>query len=232
MRIDKFLSQLKYGSRNEIGQLIKKQHVKINDETVLKANLQINPNCDIIKVNDEIVYYKDEIILALNKPKGYLSANSDSKHQVLFDLIKEPFNRFELKIAGRLDLDSEGLMILTTNGQLVHQLTNPKKLIYKTYEVTLNQPFNQTARNELLTGVTIKDGYNEDYFAKAFSCEYSDQLAIIQISEGKFHQVKRMFLAVGFQVINLKRTQIANLKLGNLKLGEYREINRKEITDD
>src|SRR5690606_10419376 len=127
MRLDKLLSNLKYGSRTEIKALIKKGLISVNEKIVKNADMQIDPNKDQIVVDRETVFYKDIIILAMHKPAGYLSANQDKNDPVVIDLIKKPYDRFDFKIAGRLDKDTEGLLILTTDGDIQHEITHPKK---------------------------------------------------------------------------------------------------------
>lgn len=228
MRLDKFLSNLKYGSRSEIKNLINKKQVKLNDCIVSNSNLKIDPLVDIVKINEEVVYYKEEINLMVNKPLGYLSANSDKLHQVVIDLIKEPFNKFDLKIAGRLDLDSHGLLILTTNGSFVHEITSPNNEVEKIYEVKLAEEFFEL--ETLLGGIMIKDGNNNDYLAKALLIEkITNKHFKVTINEGKFHQVRRMFKYFDNEVIDLKRIAIGKLELDNLPVGEYKEFERSDL---
>lgn len=230
MRLDRFLSNLKYGSRSNLGKEIKKGFVKVNNKVITDSHYKINPNKDIIHYLDELVIYRDQVNLVINKPKGYLSANKDNMHEVVINLLKYPYTKFDFKIAGRLDLDSEGLLILTTSGSLVNEITNPNKKKPKTYLVkTLDDIDNYS---NLLEGVIIKDGKGLDYLAKALNIKRLGAcLFEIIIDEGKFHQVKRMFKALETEVISLKRTKVGNLELGNLKLGEYREFEEGEIFD-
>jgi 16S rRNA pseudouridine516 synthase len=227
MRIDKFLSNLKYGTRKEIKALLKTQQVFVNEIRVIDPTLSIDPNKDLVYVDGEKVFYKEHIHLMIYKPIGYLSANHDTMHRVITSLIEPPYNRFEYAIAGRLDLDAEGLLILTTDGNFAHQIMHPKKHIEKTYEVMLDKPF--LHQNTLLKGILIKDAYNDEYFAKALDIKKDKEYVTIIIDEGKFHQVKRMFQAVGYEVLRLKRTSIGNLKLNDLKPGEYIEFERNDL---
>src|SRR5690554_590194 len=230
MRIDRFLSNLKYGSRSEMTKAIKNGLVKINGNVITNSHIKIDPNKDIIHFNDELVYYYDIINIMIYKPIGYLSANKDNLHKVVIDLVEDNYKRSDLKIAGRLDLDSEGLLILTTSGKFAHFVTSPNNKINKVYEViTEDDVINY---NLLLDGVIIKDGKNEEYLAKAIDIKRVDEKKyLITIDEGKFHQVKRMFFALNTKVVNLKRIQIGNLKLGNLKPGEYKMFEKEELHD-
>jgi 16S rRNA pseudouridine516 synthase len=227
MRIDKFLSNLKYGSRKEIKDFLKDEEVTVNQKRVLDPTTDINPSLEEIYLNGEKIFYQDQVNLAVYKPKGFLSANHDKMHPCITELIQAPYNRFEYGIAGRLDIDSEGLLILTTDGELAHHIMHPKTHMEKTYEVTLDREFKSA--KTLLKGVTIKDGKDHEYLAKAISIE-TDQLKVtIVIDEGKFHQVKRMFIAVGYEVLNLKRTKIGKLSIGDLAEGHYLSFERNEL---
>jgi 16S rRNA pseudouridine516 synthase len=227
MRIDKFLSNLKYGSRKEIKSLLKEKEVIVHQNRVMDPSILVNPDVDEVFIDGIKVFYKEHIHLMIYKPVGYLSANHDTMHSVITSLIESPFDRFDFAIAGRLDLDAEGLLILTTDGNFAHQIMHPKKHIEKTYEVMLDKPF--VHQNTLLKGIIIKDAYNDEYFAKAIEIKKDKEYVTIVIDEGKFHQVKRMFQAVGYEVLRLKRTQIGNLKIRDLKPGEYIEFERNEL---
>ncbi|OHE27400.1 MAG: hypothetical protein A2084_01435 [Tenericutes bacterium GWC2_39_45] len=227
MRIDKFLSNLKYGSRKEIKDFLKDEDVVVNENRIFDPTFDVNPLVEDIYLNGEKIFYKDQINLAIYKPKGFLSANTDKMHPCIVQLIQAPYNRFDYGIAGRLDIDSEGLLILTTDGELAHHIMHPKTHMDKTYEVTLDREFKSA--KTLLKGVTIKDGKEVEYLAKALSVIVDGLKVTIVIDEGKFHQVKRMFQAVGYEVLNLKRIKIGNLSLDDLVEGQYRLFERSEL---
>ena len=230
MRIDRHLSNLKYGTRSEMTKAIKSGLVKVNDKVITNSHSKIDPNKDIIYFNDELVYYYDIINIMIYKPVGYLSANKDNMHKVVVDLIEDKYKRLDLKIAGRLDLDSEGLLILTTSGSYAHFITSPNNKINKVYEVITEDDIDNY--NLLLEGVVVKDGKSEEYLAKAIDIKkITNNKYEITIDEGKFHQVKRMFLALNTKVLNLKRIQIGNLNLGNLQPGEYITFEKGELHD-
>lgn len=230
-RLDKILSNLKYGSRKDVRNLIKKGSVLVNDEVVKVFDMQVDPTYDKISVNGKPLFFKENVILSFYKPKGYLSSHKDLMHKTLFEWIKAPYDRLDLKIAGRLDLDSEGLMILTTDGDLVHRITHPKKHLDKVYEVILDKFIEDQALEPLKMGVMLNDPNGETYLAKAKALTCSNDQCRIVIDEGKFHQVKLMFKKVGYEVLNLKRTQIGHLKL-NLEPGQFKEINIEDIFGD
>lgn len=228
MRLDKFLSNLNYGSRKEIKLMVKNGLVKVGNLTVKSSDVKIDPNYDKIFVNGTEVIYKENVILSFYKPAGYLSSHKAEIYPSLFELIGAPYKQYDLKIAGRLDYDSEGLVILTTSGDLVHQITHPKKKIRKVYEAKLDKHFNESSKLKLLQGVEIMGEDGMPYIGIALDLHYKEDVAYITIDEGKFHQVKKMFLEVGFLVTNLKRIQIGALTL-DLEPGTYKEIEENDI---
>ncbi len=228
MRLDKLLSNLKYGSRKEVKTIISRGEVFVNGEICNNSEKRIDPNRDTIVINGMPVFYKENLIVAIHKPKGYLSANKDLKYPVVFDLLPDMYKRVNLKMCGRLDLDASGLMILSVSGTIVHQLSNPNQHVDKTYEVKLDRPFNKEAKNQLLNGVTLTDVDGSKYFAQAKDLSFENDAATIIIDQGKFHQVKKMFNAVEFHVVSLKRTGYGKLKL-NLEEGDFREVTLSEI---
>ncbi len=227
MRIDKFLSKLKYVSRHDVPQFLNDHEVTYKNERILSQRVQVEPTSAPIYLDGEPIFYKEAIYLKLYKPKGYLSANTDPRHPCAVDLIQSPYHRFELSIAGRLDIDSEGLLILSNHGSVIHQIISPRAHLPKVYEVILDRPFRHD--QQLLEGVSILDGRNEPYLAKALEIHSKHNLTTITIDEGKFHQVKRMFHAVGYTVLNLKRIQIGKLSLGSLNPGEYEEFTLEDL---
>lgn len=231
MRLDKVLSNLKYGSRKEVKYLIKDGLVLVNDKLITNPEYKVNINQDTITINGEPVFLKEDVHLAIYKPIGYLSANKDQFSSTVFDLVGEPYNRFPLKMAGRLDKDAEGLMILTTSGHFVQNLTHPKNQINKVYETTLDKDFNEKVKEKLINGVEVHDDRQQPYTATALGLSFDKNNVIITIDEGKFHQVKRMFIAVGYNVVKLKRIKIGLLDLG-LNPGEYKEIEIKDVLSE
>lgn len=229
MRLDKLLSNLKYGSRKDIKMLCKKGFVQLNGKIVKDAGIDVTLNDEIL-LDEKKVYFYENLYLVMNKPQGYVSSNIDEgKYPSLLRLIKEPYNRYDLNICGRLDVDTEGLVLLTTDGNLLHQVITPKKDIYKKYYVKLK---NILKNYEILeNGVEILDGVNNPYTTKqAFIEKIDDYSCYIMISEGKFHQVKRMFLAIDNEVVYLKRVAIGNLELpSNLELGTYQLLTLEEV---
>ncbi len=229
MRIDKFLSQMKYCTRNEVKSFLKNHEVMIDNTRILTQNYSFNSDKEKLFIDQERVYYEFPIHLMLNKPKGYVSAKKDNLYPCVIDLIAPPYNRFDFSIAGRLDVDTEGLLILTTDGKFLHEITHPNYHLPKVYEAVLDRPFSHV--NELLEGVMINDAKQVMFEAKALDVKVEGHKVSITIDEGKFHQVKRMFLSVGYKVIYLKRIQIGSLKLNDLQTGDIKQITRSDLYD-
>jgi len=229
MRLDKLLSELKYGTRKELKNIIKKGFVTVNGKTVYKSDVQVDPETDEIVFDGETVHYIEQLVLMIHKPVGYLSANHDLHDATVFDLIDDRFLRYDLNIAGRLDKDAEGLLILTNDGNLIHQIIHPNKAIDKTYRVWTEKNIDNI--EDLLKPLTIMDGNDMPFTPKQPTIVSSnDNEAVIKISEGKFHQVKRMFEAIGHQVIRLKRIAINNLTLDEtLAEGEVKVLTDQEV---
>jgi 16S rRNA pseudouridine516 synthase len=169
------------------------------------------------------IFYKETVLLMLNKPSGVISANKDGLHETVLDLIGEPYNRFDLRIAGRLDIDTEGLILLTNDGKLLHKIISPNKDVYKKYYVKVESKFDS---NKLLKEFQIKDG-RDLLFTPLLPIveQISDDEFFLSIKEGKFHQVKRMVEHFNNKVTYLKRVSIGNIELDNsLEKGRYKEI--------
>lgn len=224
MRLDKFLCNLKYGSRKEIKDLCKKKQVKVNDKIITDSSFMLDLSKDCVYVDDKKVFYKENITIMINKPQGYICSNVDEAYPSLLNLLPEHFRRFDFNFAGRLDVDTEGLVIISTDGNLIHSIISPKKEIKKVYYLKTKVKIKNL--DTLLAGVNILDGKNEVYFTKAEEVLLlSENEMLLTISEGKFHQVKRMIEAISNEVIFLKRIQIGRLKLPEtLKLGDFVEI--------
>lgn len=230
IRIDKLLSNVGVGSRSEIKKYIKSNLVKVNDKIVKDSGLLVNPQSDFITFNQKEVNYKEFIYIMLNKPSGYLSATYDKKDKIVLDLIDKKYLSYEPFPVGRLDKDTEGLLILTNDGQLSHRVLSPKKHVPKTYFAKIDGKVEYEDIKAFEEGVVLDDGYKT--MPSILKILKSDDISEIEltINEGKFHQVKRMFESVGKKVIYLKRISMGKLKLDeNLKLGEYRELTEEEV---
>lgn len=227
MRLDKMLSNMGCGSRTDIKKLCKQSQIMVNGETVKKPALKVDPNKDEIICCGKKIVYREFVYLMLNKPGGCVSATTDREHLTVVDLISEEYKAFDVFPVGRLDKDTEGLLILTNDGELSHDVLSPKKHVLKKYFVRLDKPAEEKDIKSFEEGVYIGEGYT----TKPAGLEILEgNEAFITISEGKFHQVKRMFHSVGKEVEFLKRVRMGNLELDpELKPGEYRELSEEEI---
>ena len=225
MRLDKFLSNMGVGTRTEVKQLLKKSSIKVNDKIEKSPKSQVNPNQDKITVDGKVIEYVDYVYIMLNKPKGYVSATFDDINQTVIDLITD-YRHLDIFPVGRLDKDTEGLLLITNDGQFNHNLMSPSKHVSKTYQVISKY----TVKNEdIITfekGIELSDGK-----VKPAQLEkLDDKLSLVTIYEGKYHQVKRMFHSIDNEVLELKRLKISNLTLDeNLKAGEYRLLTPEEL---
>ena len=218
MRLDKFLANMGVGTRSEVKQLLKKGSVKVNQNIVKLPKLHVNPNSDEIMVNDEVVSYIDNVYIMLNKPKGYISATEDEVHPTIIDLIPE-YAHLNIFPVGRLDKDTEGLLLVTNDGQFNHEVMNPNKHVSKTYEVYSKHPITQFDIDKFKSGIELSDGKLKPAILK----KVDNYVSHVTIYEGKYHQVKRMFHSIENEVLELKRIKIAQLELDhNLDLGSYR----------
>ena len=230
LRIDKILSNVGYGSRAEIKKYCKYGIVFVNGEMVNNPGLQVDPENDEIIFDGEKVNYREFIYIMLNKPGGYISATYDKFDPIVLDLIDPSYLVFEPFPVGRLDKDTEGLLVLTNDGQLSHRVLSPKKHVPKTYYAKVEGKVTNEDILEFEKGVVLDDGYKT--MPSKLNILKSDEISEIEltINEGKFHQVKRMFESVGKKVVYLKRLSMGNLKLDeSLSLGEYRELTLDEI---
>jgi 16S rRNA pseudouridine516 synthase len=231
MRIDKMLSNLGFGSRKDVKKLLKDGAVEVNEKKVKDAKQHVDPENDTVTVNGEIVEYKEFIYLMLNKPQGVISATEDSEHDTVLDLLEMEDLVFSPFPVGRLVKDTEGLLLLTNDGQLAHRLLSPKKHVPKTYFAVINSEVTEEDVAAFKRGVILDDGYQtKPGELKIIKSGLTSDIELT-ITEGKFHQVKRMFEAVGKRVIYLQRISMGPLKLDeSLELGEYRELTDEEIT--
>ena len=227
-RLDKIVSNYTSFSRSEVKKLIKEKRIKVNNEFVFKSDIKIDVNFDKITIDNKIIQIKEKIYLILNKPKGYITATEDKSSATVLDLISEEYKARNIFPVGRLDKDTTGLLILTNDGTFAHNITSPNKNKSKVYIATLDTPITDKMKLEFEKGVILNDGK-----CKPASLEIINEFtAKVTITEGKYHQIKRMFGCFSAKVIELKRIQIGNLKLPeNLLEGEYRELSDIEIKD-
>jgi 16S rRNA pseudouridine516 synthase len=222
-RLDKVLSHALNWSRSEVKKAIKEGWVLLNESIIKDAGIKISED-DVVKVQGEIIKcFPDEVIM-IHKPMGVVCSKTDPHYPSVFEVFNLSSKQYHM--IGRLDQDTTGLLLLTTNGQLTHQLMTPSKKVNKHYQVTINQPITQEAISKLESGVDIQD---ESLCEPAKVIVHEPTLIELIIHEGRYHQVKRMMKAVGYEVIQLHRSQVGFLKLGNLKENEYRACSEEEI---
>lgn len=228
MRIDKFVSKSLNVSRKDARDIIKKKRVKIGDRIAIKNDFEVKD--EKVYLDDKEIIYKEFYYIMLNKPKGYVSATVDNLHKTVFDLIKG-YEKAELFMVGRLDIDTVGLLLLTNDGVLAHKLTSPNYECEKTYFVEVDKDFEESDILKFQEGMELVDGNNNTYITKESKLEILDtNKGYITIKEGKYHQVKRMCLSVGKTVTFLKRVRMGSLLLDpDLKEGEYRELEEEEL---
>lgn len=227
MRVDKMIGNAKLDTRRNIKRNAKKGALVINGEIVKDSSTQVDPNVDEVFYMGEFVEYFDNIYIIMNKPAGILSATVDEDETVI-DLLDDFYQMLDLSIAGRLDKDTTGLLLLSTDGKFIHKITSPNSNIEKTYEVETRDPIDESFIEEFKNGVEIKE---EGYIARPAKLEIiDDKTAIVKVTEGKFHLVKRLFSNLGNEVVGLKRIAIGDLKLDPfLNEGAYRELNEDEL---
>ncbi len=232
MRLDKLLANMGCGSRKDVKKLVKQGVVCINGVETKDAAAIIDENTDVVTVLGKEVQYKKYVYLMMNKPAGVLSATEDyGRKTVATDLIGEDFAHYELSPAGRLDIDSEGFLLLTNDGGFIHDIITPNRRVEKVYFCRINGVAGVDDIKAFAEGITLADGYR-CMPAKLEILTTSEQSCTVHVTicEGKFHQVKRMFLARRMQVTYLKRISIGGVMLDDdLDLGEYRELSEQEL---
>lgn len=225
MRLDKFFSELKIFSRREIVNELKKGYIKVNNVVVKKADFKIDEEKDIITYKDNVVKYKKYIYLMLNKPEGYISATEDLTQKTVLDLLPNNLRKFNLFPVGRLDKDTTGLVILTNDGISAHNALSPKHHVNKKYLFTVIDPYSEEDKEAIENGITLADGYT----TKPCVIERIDTTSgFITLTEGKYHEIKRLFGARGNKIIKLERISFSEIYLGDLPLGEYRHLTEEE----
>lgn len=230
MRIDKYLAYALNKTRSEVKKIIKSKHIQVNGQIIDKSDYQVDEFSDVITFMNKKVEYQQYLYLMMNKPSGYLCATTDNFHPLVTSLVKG-YDNYNLFIAGRLDIDSEGFVLLTNDGDLAHKITSPKYNVLKKYYVEVEGEFLDTDIQEFASGMMISDCKGNIFQTKPGKLEViNTNKAYITISEGKFHQVKNMCLKLNKKVVYLKRVQIGELKLdNNLNLGKYRHLTEQEI---
>lgn len=230
IRLDKFLVEMDKGSRSQIKGAAKKGRIQVNGQTEKKTERKIDPDTDQVLFDGMPVVYRAFEYYMLNKPRGVVSATEDNLHKTVIDLL-DGEKRYDLFPVGRLDIDTEGLLLLTNDGDLAHRLLAPKKHVDKQYYAKVSGSLLEDSASIMAAGMTLSDG-TEVRPAKleilGTTLSYTEIL--LTIHEGKFHQVKRMFEALDCKVEYLKRLSMGTLKLDkSLAPGEYRSLTENEV---
>ena len=224
MRLDKMLADMGLGTRNEIRKACRDCRIAVNGEIVKNPAVHVDPDKDEVTVDEEPVTYTRYVYFMLNKPQGVISAARDDRMTVL-DLIDCSVRG--LFPVGRLDRDTEGLLLITNDGQLGHQLLSPKHHVEKEYSVTVKNPLKSSDVQRMEKGLVIDGG---EVCRPARMEILDDTHCLVTLTEGKYHQVKRMFAALDNEVIALKRIRMKDLVLDeSLAPGEYRELSEEEL---
>jgi len=230
VRLDKLLANMGYGTRKEVKQLLKQKGVTVDGEVVKDSSMHVNPDSQEVSVFGERVQYTEFLYLMMNKPPGVISATEDNFDRTVIDLLDPLAQHFKPFPVGRLDKDTEGLLLITNDGQLAHNLLSPKKHVPKTYYAKIDGEVTQSDIEAFQRGVELDDGYVTKPGELIILSSGSKSEIELTIQEGKFHQVKRMFESVGKKVTYLKRLSMGSLRLDeSLNLGDYRELTVEEL---
>ena len=228
IRLDKFLCEMEIGTRSQVKDMVKKGMVSVNGEVVKKADYKFDETAATVSVNGKELSYQKYYYYMLNKPQGVVSATTDNHDKTVLDILKDAPGK-DLFPVGRLDKDTEGLLLITNDGELSHNLLSPKKHVDKTYLVETKENITEEMVLQLKEGVDIGE---EKLTLPAKVNVLEDKKLELTIMEGKFHQVKRMLKAVDNEVIYLKRLSMGSLSLDEkLALGEYRCLTEEEILE-
>lgn len=232
LRLDKFLANMKVGSRSQVHEIIKAGQVTVNGKVCRSAKQKVKEDAEVL-VNGQAVVYQQYHYFLLNKPAGVLSATEDSRQKTVLDLLKDQDRYQKIAPVGRLDKDTTGLLLLTNDGQLAHQLLAPEYHVPKTYYALLAGVADEETAKAIAAGLTLKDGTELKPGQLKILRQDKDQEQSeieITITEGKYHQVKRMFASQGMKVLKLKRLSMGPLTLPvDLAPGSYRPLTEEEL---
>lgn len=235
LRIDKYLADCGIGTRSEVKKYIKNKQITVNGETISKPEVKVNEESDVVCFKGQSITYEKYVYYLFHKPAGCVTAKQDNVHQTVMVYFPDDIKAKDIAPVGRLDLDTEGLLLFTNDGPLTHHLLSPTHHIPKTYYAILDKEVPETAIEAFRNGVDIGDDkltLPAELVILPVSTEADGNMvysAELTIHEGRFHQVKRMFEAVGCTVTYLKRLSMGTLVLGDLPKGEFRKLTIEEI---
>ena len=233
MRLDKLLAHTGYGTRKEVKQIITNGWVDINGQTVKKVGFQVDIENDVVTVDGQVVQYQKYHYYIMNKPEGIISATEDHYHETVIDWLGPDYANLDLFPVGRLDIDTTGLLLLTNNGQLAHQLLSPKREVPKRYFAVVNGIVEEKDIDKFAKGLDLGDFVTQPSQLTILNVDEAKNQSRIEvvIHEGKFHQVKRMCEKINCEVIQLQRLSMGPLILpDDLPIGEFRPLNENEWT--
>lgn len=229
IRLDKYLADMGIGTRSEVKKTIKKGQVLVNGALQNKPEAKISIGTDLVSYQGKNIQYKEFVYYMLHKPAGCVSAVKDNIYPTVLSYIENP-NQYELFPVGRLDVDTEGLLLITNDGALAHELLSPKKHIAKTYYAKINDIVTEKEKQLFLEGLDIGDDKKTLPAELEIIKSDAESEILLSITEGRYHQVKRMFEAVGKKVLYLKRVSMGSLTLDEqLDKGSYRPLTEEEI---
>lgn len=237
MRIDKYLADCGLGTRSEVKKYIKAKQISVNGEPVSKPDIKIDEKQDTVSFKGQPVCYEKYVYYLFHKPADCVTAKQDNLHKTVMDYFPEDIRAKDIAPVGRLDLDTEGLLLLTNDGPLTHHLLSPAHHVPKTYYAVLDKEVPASAAEQFAEGIDIGDEKPTlpaelvILPVRTVSEGESVYSAELTIHEGRFHQVKRMFEAVGCKVVYLKRLSMGGLTLGDLAVGEYRKLENNVFVD-
>lgn len=233
MRLDKYLADMDFGSRKEVKQLIKNKRVTVNEKVIASDKFQVNEHKDQVTLDGEEIVYRKYFYYMLNKPAEVITATIDDFEATVLDLFSDQDFRSDLFPVGRLDKDTEGLLIITNDGALSHRLLSPKRHVEKEYLVRVQGIMTTVDIENIAKGLKIDKGeicLPAKLIIDQIDEQKNESIVRLVLHEGKFHQVKRMVYALGKEVIYLKRIRMGALALDeHLELGDYRQLTEEEV---
>ena len=227
MRLDKFFSQTGTLTRSQVQKQLKLGKVTVNGETIKKADYKVDPDKDEIRYNENKIVYRRFVYIMMNNPRGEVSATEDRDQKTVLDLLPEDLLKFDLFPCGRLDKDTTGLVVLTNDGISAHNALSPKKHVEKKYSFETADAYSDADLTAIESGITLKDGYS----TKPCKIErISETEGYIYLTEGKYHEIKRLFGARSNKITKLGRIGFGKLEIGDLPEGDWRYLTEEEIS--
>ena len=225
-RLDKVISNQTEYSRKDAKYLALKRKITVNGEVIFRSDIKVDPDKDVIAIDGKNINVKEHVYLILNKPQGYISATEDKTQKTVLDLVPDEYKCRDVFPVGRLDKDTTGLMILSDDGEFAHNILAPKKHVEKEYEVTIDIKVTEEMKKGFLNGVDLNDGVCKTAILE-ITGEYTSN---VTLTEGRYHQIKRMFGCFGAKVTLLHRIRMGKLTLPkDLEEGMCRELTKEEF---